>query len=68
MKKANNSSTFPTLWVYQKQAINSCQPLVMVIDFLQLQRQRKDPNAIYGTVEGEGIYATADEGIYEIVT
>ena len=25
-------------------------------------------NAIYGTVDGEGIYATADEGIYEIVT
>ena len=49
---------------------NSCllQDQVIVIDFLELQRQRNDPNAIYGTVEGEGIYATLNDGHYEMVT
>lgn len=35
---------------------------VLVIDHcLQMQTQRQDPNAMYGTVDGEGIYATADD-------
>ena len=39
----------------------------MEIELLWLQSQRRDPTAIYGTVETENIYSTLNDGHYEVV-